>query len=488
MLALRDLYKLQADYNVSYNTSNNANAVSYAMYLGECRNFVTKNLPPKYADMDANTKHSVMINSIALFIDNHPRLVEGYISDTGPLNELLLEDLYNEISGEGIIKDALDDGDIDEIQINNDNTIYVIKGGRAEYYTDKSGRIRQFAEDKEITTLISKLIDDGTGTTPQFTEGNPLLNAKTAKKQYRVNAVHNSLNARMPAPFNTPVTSVVIRKFKETHLTIQDLINGGTITEEMGRFLLLLGRASVNLFCVGATGSGKTTLLRIIASTIPYSKRMVLIQNPTEISFFETDEQGRMLRNCVHWEVNQSADPNDSRSGTMSNLISNALRVTPDVLIVGESRESSEFAQLQRAMMTGHTTLGTFHADDAESALYRFGDEIKGSGSVDEAVNSVARVVNIIIAQRRFDDGSRKITGITEVNGTDENGKPILNPLFVYETNGETTTDENGIVHVVGKFKRVGVLSDKLVQKFYYGSISKEELREFVEPVVAGRE
>ena len=96
---------------------------------------------------------------------------------------------------------------------------------------------------------------------------------------------------------------------------------------------------------------------------------MILIQNPTEISFFEKDAYGRNTRNVVHWEVVQSADDSKNTSATMANLISNSLRATPEVVLIGEAREPEEFQQIQRAMRTGHKTLGTFHAEDAKDAI-----------------------------------------------------------------------------------------------------------------------
>ena len=176
---------------------------------------------------------------------------------------------------------------------------------------------------------------------------------------------------------------------------------------------------------IGTTGSGKTTLLRIIASTVPKNKRMILIQNPTEISFFEKDAYGRNTRNVVHWEVVQSADDSKNTSASMANLISNSLRATPEVVLIGEAREPEEFQQIQRAMRTGHKTLGTFHAEDAKDAIGRFASEISGGNSYIESVRMVADSIDIIISQFKFENGERKVMEISEVLGTDKDGEPI---------------------------------------------------------------
>src|SRR5690606_2645058 len=153
-------------------------------------------------------------------------------------------------------------------------------------------------------------------------------------------------NTQDKPPYNFPITTVVTRKFKETKLEIHDLIKYGACTPKMGRLLMLLGRAELKLFCVGPTGSGKTTLLNIISSTTTMDKRILLVQHPTKISFHGHDENGRNVRNVVHWE--------DIPKAPMPKLISQTLRFTPEVVIIGEKREGNEFMQKYRMLNTGH--------------------------------------------------------------------------------------------------------------------------------------
>lgn len=484
MINLRDIYKLQADYGVSDGTFKDSE-ISFEEYMAQCRLFLANNLPDEYVkgDWDSERKLSTLINLTSLFIDKHKVQVKGYVTPEGIIDsELLLKDLCDMVTGEAIIKEALADPDIDEIQINDKNTIYVVRKGIPEYYKDSRGRVMQFATNDEIHTLLNKLIDDGTGNVPQFTDGMPLLNAKTAKHQYRINAVHHVANTMDKPPANFPISTAVIRKFKESNLAIEDLVKGGACTEEMGRLLMLLGRAELKLFCVGPTGSGKTTLLRIIAATVPYNKRMILVQNPTEISFFERDAHGRNLRNVVHWEVVQSADGSQNSSATMENLISNSLRATPEVILIGEAREPGEFKQIQRAMRTGHKTLGTFHAEDSLDALERFADEVSEAGDYMASLRKVANSIDIIISQFKFENGERKVMEIAEVLGVDERGEPVINKLYEYAFSGEMTTDANGKVKVLGEFERRGYMSDKLKNALYKVGIPYSSIAEFCEP------
>ncbi len=484
MITLKEVYKIQSEYGVA-DASFKDSEISFEDYLAQCRVFISKNLPEEYTkgNWDTQKKTDTLISITSLFVDKHKVNVKGYVSQEGILDtQLLLEDLCDSVTGEAIIKDALADPEVDEIQINDKNTIFVIRQGIPEYYTDTKGRVMQFSNNDEIHTLLNKLIDDGTGNLPQFTDGVPLLNAKTAKHQYRINAVHHVANTMDKPPFNYPITTVVIRKFKESHLEINDLVRGGACTEQMGRLLMLLGRAELKLFCVGPTGSGKTTLLRIIASTVPKNKRMILIQNPTEISFFEKDAYGRNTRNVVHWEVVQSADEDKNTSASMENLISNSLRATPEVVLIGEAREPGEFQQIQRAMRTGHKTLGTFHAEDARDAIGRFASEIGGGNNYFECVRMVADSIDIIISQFKFENGERKVMEISEILGTDKDGEPIVHTLFKYNFTGKMAKDANGRVKVLGEFKQENYMSDKLKNSLFKVGIPYEQIAEFCDP------
>lgn len=484
MLTLKEVFQIQSDYNVSDGSFSEAE-ISFADYMKQCRLYLTSNIPDAYStgEWDSDKKQTYLLNLAAQFIEKHPVRVSGYITPDNLVDTtLLFEDVSNSVVGAGVLKDALEDQEVDEIQINDYKTIFVSKGGVLRYYVDNRGRAVQFVSDQEVIITLNRLIDDGTGSIPQFTDGNPLLNAKTAKHQYRVNAVHFSANTMDKPPFNTPITTVVIRKFKEVKLTIEDLVKFGAVTPKMGRLIKLLGKAELKLFCVGPTGSGKTTLLNIIANTIPYDKRIILIQNPTEISFFERDEQGRNIRNVVHHEVQDASDDDQSRA-TMPNLVSNSMRETPEIIIIGEARRPKEFGQIQRAMQTGHKVLGTYHSMDELDAVGRFATELSSDtgASYIEAVRLVSGTIDVIISQFKFPDGRRRVMGISEVLGVDNEGSPKLNQLFRFELSGETRINDSGLVEVLGSFKQVGTLSEKIKMAFFKSGVSSSQIAEFLE-------
>lgn len=481
MLSIRDLYRLQSEYGVA-DGSFKESEISYSDYVSSLRTYISKNLPAEFTsnETDVEKKKDIYVTMVSQYVEQHPVKVSGYTRPNGTRDiELLIEDLIDSIMGEGIIRDALEDPEVDEIQINDMKTLFVQKGGVTDYYVDSKGRVPQFSYNEEIHILLNKLTDDGTGNIPQFTDGSPLLNAKTVKDQYRINAVHHSANTQDKPPHNFPITNVVIRKFKESNLSIEDLIKTESCTEQMGRLLMKLGRAELKLFCVGPTGSGKTTLLRIIASTVPKDKRMILIQNPTEITFMERDEYGRNTRNVVHWEVVQGADTSRNDTATMANLISNALRSTPEVILIGEAREPEEFEQIQRAMRTGHKTLGTFHALDARDAVERFADEITTTGDTMASIRNVCNSIDVVVSQFKFENGDRKIMEIAEILGVDEKGEPKINTLFEYQFTGEIEPDENGKMKVLGLHKQVGYMSQNMQNSLFKVGIPFSEIAEF---------
>ena len=483
MLNEHAVYRVQTMNNVT--DLSRLDTIGIDEYVQQCRLFVVNNNTVDgitNANEDAVAKHKRLISLIELFVNNHVVPVEGFISENGVIDkQRLLDETVDRVSGLGVLKRAFEDPDIDEIQINDFKTIYVVDRGVNKLLCDEKGQPLSFYDNEEIHTLLTKLVDDGTGQMPQFTDGIPILNTKTAKEQYRVSAVHYSANARDSDLGNLPITTVVIRKFRKVKLTMDDLVKTDTLTSKMARFLQLLGMADITLFCVGKTGSGKTTLLNIIGSTIPKNKRILLVQNPTEITFFERDNYGRNTRNAVHWEVHDVASKEKDAiyTPTMENLMSNTLRFTPEVTIIGEARTKGEFEQIKRSIQMGQPVMGTFHAADSQEAIGRMATEV--GGDFFEAKTLFANSVDIIVSQFRFRDGTRRVLEISEIEGVNPDGSIKVNTLFEFVQTGRNSTNKkNGLPHAIGYFRQVNPISETLIKKFYRSSISHEDIAEFI--------
>ena len=484
MLTEHSIYSIQSMNNVT--DILREDTISFEEYVSQCRMFVVNNQTIEGVtnqNDDPETRHKRLVSLIENFVNRHEVKVEGFVTDTGLIDkQRLLDKVVDTVTGLGILKEAFENPDIDEIQINDYKTIYVVDRGVTKLYCDEKGQPRQFFNNDEIHTLFLKLIDDGTGQMPQFTDGMPIVNTKTAKDQYRVSAVHYSANARDSDLNNSPITTIVIRKFRKVKLTMQNIVDTDTLTAKMARFLQLLSRADITLFCVGKTGSGKTTLLNIIGSTIPKSKRILLVQNPTEITFFERDNYGRNNRNAVHWEVRDVAtkDKDAIYTPTMENLMSNTLRFTPEVTIIGEARTKGEFEQIKRSIQMGQPVMGTFHAADSRDAIGRMATEV--GGDFFEAKSLFATSVDIIVSQFRYLDGTRRVLEISEILGVESDGSIKVNTLFEFvETGRIVKNPKNALDHSIGYFRQVNGISEGLQKKFFRSSISREEIQEFID-------
>lgn len=475
MLTAQRVSQLQSEYNVTETgVVNYEEAIPYGEYLAECKEYHYSNKDADYAAMSGEDKNNRIRANIQSFMKLRAVKVQGYLDNKGLLESGRLEEsIFDAIAGYAVLKPALYDSDIDEIQVKDHLTLYVVRGGVEEYYVDEENRPVQFEDPEQVITVLNRLIDGGTGQAKTLSEAQPLLNDKTHEHHYRVNAVHHTVNARSHAPYDFPITMLTIRKFKEVKLTIEEIVSAGACTEQMGRFINLLGKADVRLFCVGPTASGKTTLLNSICFNIPISKSVLLIQNPTEISFFKRDQYGRNTRNVGHWEVTSFV--------SMSQLTSNSLRASPVVIIAGEARDSDEFLEILRLASTGHRVMGTYHAESSVDAIYRFAEE---TNSMDN-ISRITKAIDAIITQFKFDDGFRRVMELAEILGTKDN-EPQINILFEFVMSGKTKKLDNGRIFIEGDFVHRNAISENLLNKFYKAGVALEEIAEFVSVEMGG--
>ena len=249
--------------------------------------------------------------------------------------------------------------------------------------------------------------------------------------------------------FRSPVSidgpCITIRKFKKDKLSIQQLIDYGSLNANMGDFIRACVLAHLNIVISGGTGSGKTTLLNVLSSFIPEGERIVTIEDAAELQL----QQDHVLR--LETKV---ANIDGRGAVSIRDLVRNSLRMRPDRIVVGECRGGEALDMLQ-AMNTGHDgSLTTLHANTPRDALSRLETMVLMSGMdlpLKVVRQQIASAVDLIIQQTRLKDGSRKVTAITEVVGM-EGDTVVMTDVFKFEPTG---VGENG--KILGELRATGI-------------------------------
>ncbi len=381
--------------------------------------------------------------------NNHTRaeveeLISSYcqrVLDDNPMNvprgerARIVADICDEILGLGPIEPLLKDETITEVMINGPKKIFVERKGKLQLTNV------QFHDDAHLMTIIERIVSP---LGRRIDEASPLVDARLADGS-RVNAIVPPLSLIGPC--------VTIRKFTKNPLSIDNLVGFGTLSEEMAEFLEACVKARLNIMVSGGTGSGKTTTLNVLSSFIPDRERIVTIEDAAEL---------RLQQQHVVTLESRPANLEGRGAITIRDLVRNALRMRPDRIIVGEVR-SGEALDMLQAMNTGHDgSLTTGHANSPRDILSRLETMVMMAGMdlpVRAIREQIASALDLIIQQSRIQDGSRKITYITEVQKM-EGDTIVLQDLFTYV---QTGINESG--KSVGYYEASG-LQPMFLQKF----------------------
>lgn len=359
----------------------------------------------------------------------------------------LQKEIYDSIRGLDILEELLEDKNITEIMINGPNSIFIERDGRIEKYNNR------FSSKEKLVDIIQQMVS---GVNKRVNESSPIVDSRLSDGS-RVNVVLN------PVAINGPV--VTIRKFPEHSITMDKLIEIGSISLSVAEFLKLLVKAKYNIFISGGTGSGKTTFLNVLSNYIPSDERIITIEDSAELQIQNVD-------NLVRLEVRQANDEGENGID-IRDLIKSSLRMRPDRIIVGEVRGAEALDMLQ-AMNTGHDgSLSTGHANSPKDMLSRLETMVlMGVDMPLKAIKSqIASGIDIIVHLGRLRDRTRKIVEIVEVTGF--NGEEILiNTIYKFE---EDDSREGAKDTVKGRLKWTGIrlVNDK---KLFDAGYSKEEV------------
>ena len=350
----------------------------------------------------------------------------GYPLANNEVRRLSLE-LLDEIYGLGPIEPLLADPSVSDILINSHKQIYVERGGQLEL-TDV-----QFISEEHLRNKVDRMLFT---TGRRVDESSPLVDARLPDGS-RINII-------IP-PLAIDGISVSIRKFPEQHLRPRDMINYGSIVEEMYEFFDAGVKAGLNVIICGGTGSGKTTMLNMLSGLIPENERTVTIEDSAELRM----QQDHVVRL-------ETRPPNAEGIGevTQRDLLKNALRMRPDRIVLGEIR-GGEVLDMLQAMNTGHDgSLGTIHANSPRDCIARLELMINLSGVEIPAASirkQIASALDLIIFVNRGKDGKRRVEAVTEVVGVEEDNV-VLQDVFKFEGAFNDVSEK-----VEGQFKAMGM-------------------------------
>ena len=324
---------------------------------------------------------------------------------------IIEKELVAEAIGLGPLEAMIAMDDISEIMVNGPNQIFVEKKG-VLYKTDTF-----FADDNQVLSAIERIVAP---LGRRIDESSPMVDARLPDGS-RVNAIIPPLSLVGP--------SITIRKFSKTPLEAKDLVNFGSISPEMVRFLATCVAVRKNIIISGGTGSGKTTLLNVLSSFLPNRERIVTIEDAAELQL----RQEHLVRL-------ESRPPNIEGKGAISirDLVRNSLRMRPDRIVVGECRGGEALDMLQ-AMNTGHDgSLTTIHANTPRDALARLETLVLMAGfdlPLRAIREQIASAINLVVQITRERDGSRKVVNISEI--TKMEGDIItMQDIFVFRQTG----------------------------------------------------
>ena len=341
--------------------------------------------------------------------------------------DAILGDVLDEVFGFGPLEPLLRDTSVNDILVNTASQVFVERDGVLEQVP------AVFQDNQHLMRVIDRIVS---GAGRRIDESTPMVDARLPDGS-RVNAIIP------PLAVDGPLLS--IRRFPADRLKAEDLVTRKTLTPHMIEFLRHCVQARLNCLVSGGTGSGKTTLLNILSTFIPDRERIVTVEDAAELQL----SQAHVVRL-------ETRPPNVEGKGAIRQrqLVINALRMRPDRIIIGEVRAEEALDMLQ-AMNTGHDgSLTTVHANTARDALSRI-ETMVAMANVnlpDKAMRQqIVSAIQIVVQQARMTDGTRKVTGISEITGM-EGDVITMQEIFRFDKLG---ISEQG--KMAGRFVASGV-------------------------------
>lgn len=343
-------------------------------------------------------------------IDRH--VLEAADREHLPLKDRLTlrNNLFNSFRKLDILQQLMDNPEITEVMINGKDHIFVEEQGKMHSWD------YEFESEEQLEDMIQQVVS----------RVNRIVNVASPIADARLEDGSRVHVVLPPVSLDGPI--MTIRKFPRT-ITMDMLVEFGTISEEAAVFLGKLVRSGYNIFISGGTNSGKTTFLNALSAFIPQEERVITIEDSAEL-------QIQHVKNLVRLETRA---PNSQGEGAIGigELIRASLRMNPSRIIVGEVR-GKEALELLNSYNTGHDGgMSSGHGNSPKDMLARLETMVlMGAELPLLAIRSqIASALDILIHVGRKRDKSRKVFWIEEVEGF-EDGQIRLHTLYQLEEDG----------------------------------------------------
>lgn len=432
-------------------------AQDYSEILDKLQRIIAKNHSAELAQVLYSEEAEEKLKDLIMRYLNSEQLVA---KDKGNISELV-DAIYYDMAGMGLLSPYLQDTDTEEINVNGYGGIWVL-------YRDKKMRLNEtFGTPEACSNIVRKM--------SRF--GNVILDgSKPIGDSFIARGVRMS-GAISPCVDPDAGAIASIRKQKPSFITRENLIEWDTATAEELDFLTLCVNNGVSVAIAGATGSGKTADMGYILSCVPPDKRIVTIEDTRELSLAKFNENGVMINDVIHLLTKEEPNPI-----SMLDLLKLSLRLHPEILVPAEMR-GKEALTVQEAGRTGHTIVSTLHANSARTAYDRILTMCLEAGtslSEERLLKNIVEAFPIMLFKMQLPDKSRKYMEIFEATGV-KNGEVTGSTLYKYVIDHYERDKDGKIIKAVGTHKRLGCISPALAEKLLIGGVPQEEILRFTE-------
>jgi pilus assembly protein CpaF len=432
-------------------------AQDYGEILDKMQRLIAKHHSAELAEVLYSEEAEEKLKDLIMRYLNQEQLVA---KDLRNISELV-DAIYYDMAGMGLLSPYLQDEDTEEINVNGSAGVWVL-------YKDRKVRLNEtFGNPEACTNIVRKM--------SRF--GNVILDgSKPIGDSFIARGIRMS-GAIAPCVDADAGAIASVRKQKPLLITRENLIGWDTAIAEELDFLTLCVNNGVSVAIAGATGSGKTADMGYILSCVPYEKRIVTIEDTRELSLAQYDENGVMLNDVIHLLTKEESNPI-----TMLDLLKLSLRLHPEILVPAEMR-GKEALTVQEAGRTGHTIVSTLHANSARSAYDRILTMCLEAGtslSEERLLKNIVEAFPIMLFKMQLPDKSRRYMEIFEATGV-QNGEVTGSTLFKYVLDHYERDKEGRIIKAVGSHQRMGNISPTLAERLLIGGVPQREIRRFSE-------